>query len=125
MKAAVEFLKVKVLVIKIMKNNRRKILLIVIGIIIISNLPPVYYFIGEDYHYQNLDASFEFTEQPGTNQNFDVASRRFESFKKNNSQNPNHILYRSFRLKPWQFWEWWNMISNYKKFDLEVISSHS
>lgn len=94
-----------------MKSKRRKIILIIIVIIFISNLPPVYYFIGEEYHYQNLDASFEFTEQPGKTQNFDIAIRRFESFNNVYPERPD-ILYRTFRVKPWKFWEWYNYFTN-------------
>ncbi|PWS26177.1 hypothetical protein DHW03_15390 [Pedobacter yonginense] len=105
-----------------MKKIRNKILLIIIGIIFISNLPPVYYFLGEEYHYQNFDASFEFTEQPGTTQNFYMASRRFESFKERNPNNINQTLYRTFTIKPWKFWEWWSMISKGKRFKCQYLN---
>ena len=93
----------------------------VIGIIIISNLPPIYYFIGEDYLYQNKDGSFSFTEQPGTIQNYNVAKLRFESFKKDNPYNSCKILYRTFYFKPWKFWEWFNMLKYMEKYNLEYL----
>lgn len=104
-----------------MKNRKKNILIIIAALIIISNLPPVYYFIGENYHYQNKDGSFSFTEHPGTIQNYKMAILRFESFKKNNPKNPNNKLYRTFYLKPYKMWEWFSIVKNFEKFNLEYF----
>ena len=104
-----------------MKKRNKTILIIILGMIIISNLPPVYYFIGENYSYQNADKSFTFTEQPGTIQNFKMAELRFESFKLQNSNNINKILFRTFTIKPWKFWEWYQMIFNNERFMLHIM----
>ena len=83
--------------------------------------PPVTYFLQEEYHYQNKDGSFEFFEQAGPTQGFDVGLQRFESFKRKNSQNPNKVLYRTFSLKPWRFWEWWRIIKNPDRYKLSKL----
>ena len=96
--------------------------MVIIGIILIlANTPPVTFFFGEQYHYQNRDGSFEFIEQPGKGQSFETLKLRFESFLKHNPQNPHQELYRTFRLKPWKFWEWWRMIWSYDRYQLEYL----
>jgi len=101
-----------------MKKSNRIIIITVAVIIILSNTTPIQYFFKESYHYQNRDGSFEFTEQGGPTQDFDVAQKKFESFKLDNPLNPNKTLYRTFDLKPWKFWEWWEMIRHWKKYNL-------
>jgi hypothetical protein len=101
-----------------MKRRKRTLIISIACIIIISNLPPISYFLQEEYHYRNKDASFQFYEQGGQTQDFDVAKARFESFKNKNPQNKSDILYRTFTLKPWRFWEWWQMIRHFERFTL-------
>ncbi|WP_316800220.1 hypothetical protein [Pedobacter frigidisoli] len=101
-----------------MKKSDKIIIILIAAVIIISNLPPITYFLQEGFEYQNKDGSFKFSEQSGPTQGFDVALARFESFKKHNPENLNKILYRTFSLKPWRFWEWWNMISHFERYRL-------
>lgn len=104
-----------------MKRKHKIILAIVVGIIIISNLPPVTYFFQEQYHYQNKDGSFQFSEQGGPTQDFKVAKARFESFKSKRPKYKGDILYRTFPIKPWRFWEWWQMITHFERFNLPYL----
>lgn len=100
-------------------RKRNKIFIIIVAIVIIlSNTPPIQYFFQENYHYKNLDGSYEFTEQSGPTQSYDVAIRKFESFKTDNPLNPNKTLYRTFKIKPWRFWEWWQFLAHSKRFTL-------
>ena len=92
----------------------------VAAIIIISNLPPVSYFLQEEYHYQNKDGSFNFTEISNIH-DFEVCKRQFESYISKNPHNSNKILYRKFTLKPWRFWEWWQMIAHFERFNLPYL----
>lgn len=87
----------------------------------ISNLPPINYFLKEEYHYQNQDGSFQFTEQAGSTQGFDIAEKRFADFVKQNLNSKNNTLYRTFTFKPWKFWEWWQMIVHYERWQLPLI----
>ncbi|WP_421940597.1 hypothetical protein [Pedobacter sp.] len=104
-------------------KKSKKILLIAIFIIVISNLPPVYYFIGENYHYQNYDGSFSFTEQPGTGQNFTVAKAMFKDFIRDKKQIKQDVLFRTFTIKPWKFWEWWQMVNGFDRFKLAYMTT--
>jgi len=108
-----------------MKKRNRIIIITVAVIITLSNTPPIQYFFRESYHYQNRDGSFEFTEQGGPTQGFDVTKRRFEAFKTDNPSNPNKTLYRTFIIKPWRFWEWWQMIFNHERFTLPYYPKDS
>lgn len=105
-----------------MKRKHKIILAIVFGIIIISNLPPVTYFFQEQYHYQNKDGSFQFSEQGGPTQDFEVAKARFESFKSKNPKYKGDILYRTFTIKPWRVWEWWQMVAHFERFNLPYLN---
>lgn len=96
---------------------KAKIWITLVSIIFISNLPPINYFLQENYNYQNKDGSFRYTEEPGKGLSYDVGRIRFERFKRLNP-NKDQILYRSFKLKPWRFWEWYKMLANYQRFTL-------
>jgi len=107
-----------------MKRKHKVIIIVIVSIVFISNLPPITYFLQEEYHYQNKDGSFHFSEPGGATQGFDIAKKRFESFKTKNPDNPNKELFRTFKLKPWRFWEWWQMIKHFERFTLPYIYHH-
>lgn len=92
----------------------------IVIIIAFSNLPPINYFWQESYTYQNKDGSFVYTEHPGKALDYNVGKIRFERFKQLNPTK-NQTLYRNFNLKPWRFWEWWQMIKHYERFNLPYI----
>lgn len=91
--------------------------MVIVSIVAISNLPPINYFWQESYSYQNKDGSFTYTEQPGKALDYNVGKIRFERFQKLNP-NKNQTLCRNFTLKPWRFWEWWQMIKHFERFTL-------
>lgn len=105
-----------------MKRKYKIIIIVIISAILICNLPPITYFLQEEYHYQNRDGSFQFSEQAGPTQGFDVAKYKFERFKIKNPNNPNKTLFRTFTLKPWRFWEWWQMLKHFERFKLPYYS---
>ena len=94
----------------------RNYILLVVAIIVFSNILPFRYFFGEEYHYQNADGSFQYTEMPGKGLDYEVGRIRFDRFKEKNLMNKNTVLYRTFTLKPWRFWEWIDMVKNYKRY---------
>jgi hypothetical protein len=107
-----------------MKKNRIKFILIfLLAIIIVSNTPPVQYFLLEQYEYQNKDGSFKYQEIPGQSLDFEVAQIRWNRFKSENPNNPNQTLYRTFSIKPWQFWEWWQFIVHNERYRLPYLKA--
>ncbi|MGN7988705.1 hypothetical protein ACTJKC_15255 [Pedobacter sp. 22226] len=107
-----------------MKKKIKIWIIIIVSIVIITNLPPVNYFLEENYSYQNNDASFIYVEQPGKGLDYEVGQIRFKRFQK---QNPDkdQTLYRTFTLKPWKFWEWWQMLRHFERFKLPYYSKIS
>lgn len=105
-----------------MKKKTKTWIIIIVSIVIITNLPPINYFLEENYSYQNKDASFTYVEKPGKGLDYEVGQIRFERFQK---QNPNkdQTLYRTFTLKPWRFWQWWQMLRHFERFKLPYYSS--
>jgi len=108
-----------------MKKTTKIILTSVLTLIIISNLPPIAFFFQEDYSYQNKDGSFKYQEQSGKGLDFEVCKIRFDRFKKENPNSPYKKLYRTFEIKPWRFWEWWQMIVNNERFTLPYYPKES
>ena len=97
-------------------------LIAIIVVVVISNTPPMQYFLLENYSYQNANGSFKYTEEPGQALDFKVGERRWQRFKTENRNNPNQMLYRTFRIKPWQFWEWWQFIGHSRRFTLPYLN---
>lgn len=103
---------------KTQKQQTIKTTLIIAAIIVVlSNTPPAQFFLLEEYQYTNGDRTFQFTESPGKAMDFKIEEKRWERFK---LQNPDkdHTLYRTFTIKPYQFWEWWQYIAHPKRFAL-------
>lgn len=105
------------------KKNRMAtpILLTFLAIIILSNTPPAQFFLLPTYGYQNKDRSFTYSEEPGKGMDLEAGMIQFEGWKKQNPDNPNHILYRTFSIRPWQFWEWWQYVANAQRFRLPYL----
>ena len=103
------------------KRNRKIILISIAVVISLSNTPPAQFFLLENYSYQNADGSFRFIEEPAQALDFKVGERRWERFKVEQINNPNKTLYRTFRIKPWQFWEWWQFIAHPKRYALPYL----
>lgn len=104
-----------------MKRKTKFIICTITAFIIISNLPPIAFFFQENYSYQNKDGSFKFQEQSGKSLDFEVCKIRFDRFKKLNPSN-DQVLYRNFTIKPWRFWEWWQMVAHSERFTLPYNS---
>ncbi|RQO66820.1 hypothetical protein DBR40_21435 [Pedobacter sp. KBW01] len=93
-----------------MKNNKNKtktVVIILILFITLSNTSPVQFFTLGNYHYRNADNSFTYTEFPGKGLDFETGITRGERFKREHPDSANKTLYRTFRLNPLKFWEWW------------------
>lgn len=104
-----------------MKKTTKITLTAFLTLIIISNLPPISFFFQENYAYQNKDGSFRYQEQSGKGLDFEIGKLRFERFKTENPDNPNRQLYRNFEIKPWRFWEWWQMTAHNERFTLPYL----
>lgn len=107
---------------KTKKDKALKTSLIIASLVVIlSNTPPAQFFLLENYHYQNADNSFSFTEDPAKGLDFKVAQKRWARFQTANPDNHKknkQTLYRTFTIKPYQFWQWWQYIAHPKRFTL-------
>jgi len=105
---------------KVKKKGFRAVAIAIILIVVIANTPPVQYFLLEQYSYQNKDESFTYQEVPGQALDFEVCQIRWERFK-NQYPQADHILYRNFTIKPWQFWEWWQFVAHPQRYRLPYL----
>ncbi|RZL99155.1 MAG: hypothetical protein EOO88_59885 [Pedobacter sp.] len=81
------------------KSRWKKITtLTILGIIILSNTPPAQFFLLENYSYQNQDGSFNYSEEPGKGMDLEAEQIQFKGWKKENPENPNTTLYRTFTI---------------------------
>ena len=96
---------------------------ILLAIILLSNTPPAQYFLLRNYNYQTEDRSFNFTENAGSPLDYRVCEQRWEEYRQKDPNNKNKILYRTFTIKPWQFWEWWQYLVHPKRFTLPYLQS--
>ncbi|WP_344853702.1 hypothetical protein [Pedobacter jeongneungensis] len=99
----------------------RTITIILLCLIAISNTPPIQFFTLNDYHYQNADGSFTYTEFPGKSLDFEVGITRWERFKNQHPDSPNKTLYRTFQINHLKFWEWWQFIAHHERFLLPYL----
>jgi hypothetical protein len=103
------------------KRNYKPLYLTLIGIILISNTPPVTFFLQPHYHYQTRDGKFSYTEEPGKALDYDIMKIRYQRYLNQQQTNQDKTLYRTFRFKPWQFWQWWEMTVRNGRFRLPYM----
>lgn len=106
-----------------MKRNKSAIITIIIIVIVISNTPPAAFFLQEHYTYQTKNGKFSFMEEPGKAIDYEVLQIRYKRYLEENNVE-DKILYRTFTIKPWRFWEWYQMLFNNQRFRLPYLEQH-
>ncbi|WP_345211819.1 hypothetical protein [Mucilaginibacter gynuensis] len=99
---------------------KKVILVILILVIIVINLPPINYFLTENYTYSNIDATFTYSEEGGKGKSYWGCQRSYGFFlcKHPEKDQGDNNLYRNFTIKPWRFWEWYQMIFHSERYSL-------
>jgi len=95
-----------------MSKTDRKILIGAILFIVISNLlsPAINLFaegMFQSYHYQSVNAEFEFVAIPAKGRDTKVMEAQFADFLSYHSTIEDKQLYRTFRKDFWKFWNWY------------------
>lgn len=103
------------------KPSYKTAAILLITLIILSNTPPAQYFLLPHYHYQNSDGSFQYSEEPGKGMDFQAGQIQFEAWKQQNKNNPHQTLYRTFSIRPWAFWEWWQFLVYSERFSVQAL----
>jgi hypothetical protein len=96
----------------------------IISILILANYSPVNLLLKENYAYTNIDGSFTFSEECGKGFDYESAIRSYAIFlcmHPAKDQGDNR-LFRTFRFKPWYFWEWHDMVFDSGRFWLPYLS---
>src|ERR1700722_17407490 len=99
----------------------KKALIILLVIIVISNLPLFNFFLQENFTYSNLNGSFYYNEEGGKGKSFEGCQRKFAYFLETHPDEKDKSLYRTFTIKPWRFWEWYQMIFHHERFSLPYL----
>lgn len=107
---------VKGLVIKLV--IMKKLLIGLAVIVVLTNLPPLNYFLITRYTYSNADGSFTYNEEGGKGKSFKGCKRMYGYFLQDHPNVSNKQLYRTFKLQPWKFWEWYQYIFRNERFTL-------
>jgi len=98
--------------------KKKTIIYLILALVIISNIPPVQYFIEKGYCYRNTEGSFTYCEFPEKGITYKSMRIQYQQYLLENPDKSNQTLYRTFRIKPWQFWEWWQFIAHHQRFTL-------
>lgn len=98
----------------------KKIAIVIVVIVLILNLTPISYLLKEDYSYSNADGSYTFNEEGGAGFNFDMAKQRYKWFLQEHPEKlkEDTKLYRTFTIKPWRVWQWWDYAFQHDRFSL-------
>lgn len=97
--------------------------IIVCALIILTNLPPISWFLTENYAYSNFDGSFRTEESGGKGNSFLTCIRQYNHFlcEHPERETGDNNLYRTFTIKPWFFWEWREYIFHSERFQLPYL----
>ncbi len=99
----------------------KKTFLVIVLVIVVSNLPFFNFFLQEDFTYANSDGSFYYNEEAGKGKSFEGCLRMYAHFIETHPDVKNKTLYRTFTIKPWRFWEWYQMIFHSQRFQLPYL----
>ncbi|MBL4675679.1 MAG: hypothetical protein JKY70_05670 [Mucilaginibacter sp.] len=100
----------------------KKIIILLLCLIILSNITPLAFLMADNYTYRNYNNKFTFTEESGGH-DFKMAKTLYRWYLDKNPQDEkaDNKLYRTFKIKPWQFWTWREMIFNHERFSLPYL----
>jgi len=101
--------------------KKKTIIYLLLLILIISNTPPAQFFLQENYTYRNLEGTFHYSEEGGKGMSFEGCLDRYYDFIMNNPHQKDLTLYRTFTIKPWRFWEWYQMLFHNQRFRLPYL----
>jgi len=65
------------------------------------------------YTYSTANNEYIDTVFPGKGGTINAMEAGFENFKKSNPEHKDLILYRRFRIEPWKFWLWMEIIGDF------------
>jgi|SRR5579863_1708731 len=104
----------------------RKIIYIILIIMAVSNLPFFDFFLQENYTYSNVDGSFSYSEEGGNGKSYWGCQRKYGYFLCQHPEKDqgDNQLYRTFTVKPWQFWEWREFIFHSDRFRLPYLNKN-
>jgi hypothetical protein len=99
---------------------KRKIIIAILTFLMFSNLPFVVYMLPNEYNYSNSDNSFTYNEEAGKGKSYIGCERLYGQFLCQHPEKDqgDNRLYRNFTIKPWQFWQWGEMIFHNDRFKL-------
>jgi len=107
-------------------NKTYKWVGVILGVILIVNLPPVRwfsYFYVQNYTYSNYTGEFVAGEEYGKGGSFETVKLQFKDYSKSHTQEKDQKLYRTFSIKPWRFWDWYQWFgSGRDRFFLPYLS---
>ena len=64
------------------------------------------------YSFETRQAEFEFLVNPEAGPDVAMMEREFQKFLNLHPQTEDMELYRTFEIKPWQFWNWYHFLSS-------------
>ena len=103
---------------------KKRIILIISIIIVVTNLTSFSFFLKEDYTYRNADGSFTYSEEGGKGKSYWGCQRTYGYFLCQHPEKDqgDNKLYRTFTIKPWRFWEGYEMVFHHDRFKLPYIN---
>ena len=99
---------------------KKAILISITALVLLTNLPPVNWFLTENFSYCNFDGSFKTQESGGKGNTFLTCVRQYGYFLCQHPEKDiaDNNLYRTFTIKPWCFWQWKEYIFYSERFRL-------
>lgn len=99
-----------------MKKLKIVALIAIAGIIVISNIYPTYFVLRIDgifphYNFQSENGDFKFTAIPAKGRDIDMMNRKYDRYVNKHGIKKGE-LYRTFRVNPFKFWNWYHYATN-------------
>jgi hypothetical protein len=100
-----------------MKIRWKYVWLAVVGIVLAANLLSAYINTLVEgstviYSFETQHTEFEFLVNPDEGPDVALMEREFQKFLSRNPQTEDRELYRTFEIKPWQFWNWYHFLTS-------------
>ncbi len=94
-------------------------------LIILMNTPPAQFFLQENFTYRNKSGTFHYSEEGGKGKSYQGCKKKYNHFLSENPEEPDKTLYRTFTIKWWLPWNWYQLLFNKERFQLPYLNTQT
>jgi len=98
--------------------RKQTIIWILLIVLVVISTPPAQLILQENYNYRNQAGTFQCGEYSGKGSSFEGCTNAYYLFLTDHPKQSNVTLYRTFTIKWWWPWNWYQLLFHNQRFRL-------